>query len=475
MNSVKKNYIFQLVYQVLILIIPLVTAPYIARVLGPEAIGTQSYTYNISNYFVYFAMLGLAKYGNRCISESKDDRQKLNTIASELISVHLFLSLISTVAYVLFVFIFVKDSKLIYFLSTIYLLGTFFDINWLFFGLEEFKLTIIRNLVVKITSTILIFVLVKKSNDLWIYVLILALSQFLSYVFLWPYLRNRISFVRVSLFSSFRKHFVPLLILFIPVVAVSLYTSMDKIMLGSIAGELELGFYEASEKIIILIMAIITSLGTVLLPRITNLTAQGHSGEVEQLVDKTNVFNCFLTFGCMFGIAGIAASFIPFFYGNQYERSIIILQVLSISIIFSSLSDISRSLYLIPNKKDKIYVLAVCAGAIVNLVLNAVLISVLGAVGAAIATVFAELSVCSIQLMFSHKGIRFKRSFIHMAVFSLFGILMFLKIFWSDQYLNYSSASLTVVKIIEGLVIYCSLSLIYLICLQFKKQKENCK
>lgn len=472
MNVVKKNYIFQLIYQILILAIPLITAPYIARVLGPDAIGTQSYTYNISNYFVYFAMLGLAKYGNRCISESKDDKAKLNNVASELIIVHLFLSFISTLAYIIFVIAFVKDSKLIYFISTIYLFGTFFDINWLFFGLEEFKITVIRNLAVKIVSTILIFVLVKKSHDLWIYVLILASSQFLSYVFLWPYLRKRISFVRVSLLASFKKHFLHLVILFIPVVAVSLYTSMDKIMLGSIAGKKELGFYEASEKIVVLTMAIITSLGTVLLPRITNLAARGRSKEVEALVDKTSAFNYFLTFGCMFGVAGIASSFIPFFYGNDYSRSVLILQILSLSIIFSSLSDISRSLYLIPKKKDNIYVLAVCAGAIINLILNAVLIKVLGAVGAAIATVCAELLVCILQLIFSYKGIRFKHSFLHLLAFCLFGLLMFGKIYWLDQVFEGSVFFLTLIRIFVGLIIYCSLSLAYFLCVRKDRKEE---
>ena len=348
MNTVKKNYVFQLIYQILILVIPLITAPYIARVLGPAALGTQSYTYNVANYFVYFAMLGLAKYGNRCISESKDNKDCLNTVATELICIHLFLSVISTIAYIIFVLLFGGNLKLIFLISSIYLFGTFFDINWLFFGLEEFKLTVIRNLVVKIISTVLIFVVIKKSSDLWLYVLILASAQFLSYVFLWPYLKKRIRFCKINFKAAFKKHLLPLLVLFIPVVAVSLYTSMDKIMLGIIAGEEELGFYEASEKIVVLIMAIITSLGTVLLPRITNLTAQGKKEEVESLIDKTNTFNYFLTFGCMFGIASIATSFIPFFYGDQYNRSIVVLQILSISIIFSSLSDISRSIYLIP-------------------------------------------------------------------------------------------------------------------------------
>ena len=461
MNAVKKNYVFQLVYQILILVIPLITAPYIARVLGPSAVGTQSYTYNIANYFVYFSMLGLAKYGNRCVSEVKDDKDKLNVVSSELIVIHVILSTISTIAYILFVIFFTTKLQLYYIISIIYLFGTFFDINWLFFGLEEFKLTVIRNLAVKITSTIFIFLLVKSVDDLWIYILILALSQFLSYIFLWPYLKKRVSLKHIKVFEAFKKHIISLLILFIPVVAVSLYTSMDKIMLGTISGEEELGFYEASEKIVILIMAIITSLGTVLLPRITNLNALGKVKEVEEMIDKSNLFNCFITFGCMFGIASISSVFIPFFYGDQYNKSILILQILSISIVFSSFSDISRSLFLIPKKKDNVYVIAVCVGAVINLCLNIILINNFGASGAAIATVCAEMFVCLIQLCFCYKGIRLNHSIVHIILFCTFGLIMFLINVFIIPNFNFSPFLLTVVKLSSGAFVYCGLSVIY--------------
>ena len=459
MNTVRKNYFFQVAYQILILIIPLITAPYISRTIGPESIGIQTLTFNVSNYFVIFSMLGLAKYGNRCVSEIKDDKNALNEVFSELLFIHICLAFVATAFYLSYAFLLGGALKVYYLISGIYLIGTFFDINWLFFGLEEFKITVIRNLFVKIVSTILIFVFIKSQADLWIYILILASSQLLSYTFLWPYLRGRVSFKKISLRLAFKKHIKGLAILSIPIIAVSLYTSMDKIMIGTIYSETELGFYESSEKIIVLIMAIITSLGTVVMPRISYLSNKNDDADLIKTIDNSNYFNCFITCGCMFGIASIAKDFIPFFYGEDFFGSVVILEMLSTVIIFSSLSDISRNMYLIPKKKDNVYVIAVCSGAIINFILNFILIREYGGRGAAVATICAEVIVCTIQMVYSFRGIRLKKFYKHLIAFMVFGTIMFLINYF--MVLNYSHMINFIIKMLVGGVAYSLMSLCY--------------
>lgn len=190
MSSLKKNLIYQTVYQILTIVLPLITAPYVSRVLGPGNIGIYSYTYSIAYYFVLFAMLGINNYGNRIIAQVRDDRDLLNKTFSNLFAVHAIVSSIMIILYILYCFIFIKEYKIYMIIQGIYIISALFDINWFYFGIEKFKLTVTRNTIIKIVTVICTFIFVKSENDLWIYILILALGSFISQSIVWVFLKN---------------------------------------------------------------------------------------------------------------------------------------------------------------------------------------------------------------------------------------------------------------------------------------------
>ena len=269
MSSIKKNFLYNSLYQILVMFIPLITTPYISRVLGAQGVGTYSYAYSIANYFVLFIMLGLNNYGNRTIARVRDNEKKLSKTFWSIYALQLFLGIIINIIYVGYSF-FISSNIYISLSMFFYVLSATFDINWLFFGLEKFKLTIIRNTTIKILTTICIFWFVNTSKDIVVYCLIMTSGMLLSQLLLWPYVIKKIKVYRPN-FQDISKHIKPNLILFITVIAVSLFNIMDKIMLGIMTTKVEVGFYESSQKIIAIPTALITSLGTVMLPRMSNM------------------------------------------------------------------------------------------------------------------------------------------------------------------------------------------------------------
>ena len=189
-SSTKKNFIYSSLYQVLVLVLPLITTPYVSRVFGAENLGVYSYTNTIAQYFVIFAMLGLNNYGNRAVAMARDDKEELNAVFSEIYTMQLVTGILSLLVYVVYAVFVAQDYKTYSLILTLYVLSAVFDINWLFFGLEKFKLTVTRNSIIKIGSVVAILVLVKTKDDLLIYTSIYAVSMFLSTIALWPYARK---------------------------------------------------------------------------------------------------------------------------------------------------------------------------------------------------------------------------------------------------------------------------------------------
>lgn len=398
MNQLKKNFLYNIVYQILILILPLITIPYVSRVLNADGIGIYSYTYSIISYFMLISMLGINNYGNRVIAKVRDDKEQLSQTFFSIYFIQLFMTILMIICYTLFVFLFVKEYKNIALLQSIYLFSNLFDINWFFFGIEKFKVTITRSTVLKVLSMILIFIFIKSKNDVWLYTLLLSGSTFLSQLLLFPFLKKEIKFMRIT-FNDVKKHIRPCLTLFIPVIAVSLYKIMDKIMLGALTNVTEVGYYEQAEKIITIPIGIVTALGTVMLPRISNLVSKGNKDSVYRYIKKSMNFMMFLSIPICFGLMAISSDFIQVFLGNNFEKSSFLICYLAITIIFISFANVIRTQYLIPMEKDRVYINSVIIGAIINLVINAILIPKYQSIGACIGTIFAELFVMLYQLI----------------------------------------------------------------------------
>ena len=403
-NSITKNFIYNMVYQVLIVLFPLVTSPYISRVLGTEGLGTYSYRYSIANYFVIFAMLGISMHGNRTIAVVRADKKALSSEFCNIFTAHMLISLTAFTVYMVYVINFVSKSKIIALIEGIYVLSALFDINWFFFGIERFDLTVTRNIIVKILSVVSIFVFVKTQEDLWKYAFIMSAGIFVSQSFVWLYLHQNIEFIKPS-WDKIVKHLKPMLILFVPVVAISLYKLMDKIMLGYMTTMSEVGIYENAEKINSIPSSVITALGTVMLPRMSNFSAQGDKKNSAVYINISMQVVTLMASAISFGIISVGVVFAPVFFGAEFARSGEVVTLLAPTILFIAWADVLRMQFLIPNHKDKVYICSMIGGALVNFIINVLLIPHMGALGAAIGTIGAEGTVLILQAIGSKRAL----------------------------------------------------------------------
>lgn len=449
MKSVKENFIYNLAYQVLTFLTPLITTPYLSRILGAEKLGIYSYSYSIAYYFVLFAMLGLNNYGNREIAKVRDDKQLCSKTFCSIYGLQVCTSIVAMLAYCSYLLFF--NCKLISWFMLMYVISTMFDINWFFWGLEEFKITIIRNTIIKLLTVIGILLLVKSQDDIYIYTALMVGGMLLSAIALWPYLKTRVKFYRPGL-KDVLSHLVPNMVLFIPVIAVSLYKVMDKIMLGNMASYEEVGFYDYSERVIAIPICVVNALGTVMLPRMSNLVYKK-----EDMIEKDTIYKSLLLGVAMacamsFGLMSIANIFVPFFYGSGYEKCITIFYILLPSCIFLAIANVIRTQYLIPHSMDKQYIISLLLGAVVNLCVNALLIPYMQSIGAAIGTLLAEGCVCAAQFICVKKYLPIKKYFIDIFYLIFSAFIMFF-IVLNIPVIGGVSVSL-IIKIFIGMLVF---------------------
>lgn len=471
MNKLKSNIIYNYVYQFLMLCFPLIITPYISRTLGASGIGIYSYNYSIAYYFVSIAALGLSNYGTRTISkEYAENGRNVSKIFWEIYSTQFLCALVASIFYITYI-AFVSSNA---FLSTIfgfYVLSSFFDITWLFFGLEQFKIVFTRNLFIKVLTSVLIFFLVTNQECIVEYSLIMTVSILVSQGLLWIYVPRYIKFEKISFRRAFKRHFKPNLILFIPVIAVSIYRYMDKIILGSLSTTTELGYYENVEKIVNIPVAFVTALGTVMLSRATKLYAKDDYVTTKKYMDLSIIFTFFISSGMVFGIIGVIREFIPIFFGNGFEKCVNLAFIMIPTVFFLGLSNVIRTQYLIPVSKDNVYIVSVLCGAVINLLLNIVLVPSYKSLGSAIATFFAEAVVFLYQLFKVKKELKITRSLVKGLGFVVIGL--FMAIFLLNLKINiFSSGLLLLVKIMVGFLIYIILSIVYSF-LAFKEVRKR--
>lgn len=457
----KKNFVYNIIYQILILILPLITVPYVSRVLGAEGVGIYSYTYSIAYYFMIISMLGLNNYGNRTIAKVRDDKEKLSKDFFSIYIFQIIMSIFMVVIYFIYVLLFSKDYKTIAFIQIMYVLSSMFDINWFFFGIEKFKLTITRNTLIKTISLFLIFSFVKTYSDLWKYTAILAGGTLLSNVVLFSFLHKYIKFVRVSKNDIF-KHFKPNLIMFLPVIAVSIYKIMDKIMLGILSTVTEVGYYENAEKITQVPLTLITALGTVMLPRVSNMLSNNKEEEVKKIIGKTMPFILFLAFPMVFGICAVSKDFSLIFFGNEFEKCGLLIQLLSITIIFLSWGNVIRTQYLIPKEKDKEYVISAFLGAIVNFIMNCIFIPKYASIGACIGTIAAEFIVMFYQSWVVRNELPLREYMLNSLGFFIKAIIMFIIIMLLGKQIKNNDLLKIVVQVSIGGIVYVLLNFKYI-------------
>lgn len=450
-KSLTKNYIYNLIYQIMVLILPLITAPYISRVLGAENIGIYSYTLSISAYFILFGSLGIGLYGQREIAYKQKDKEKYSITFWEIFFLRI---LTMTIALILYYFIFAKGEQyqIYYKVLILEIIGNCIDISWFFQGLEEFKKTVTRNMLVKLISVVCIFLLVKTKNDLYIYFWIYVLSVLIGNISLWLYVPKYVSKIKLKNLH-FLKHLKPTIALFIPQIAIQVYTLLDKTMVGAIISDKsEVGYYDQGQKIIKILLAVITSLGTVMLPRIANTYSRGEKEEITRYMKKSFNMVFLLAFPMIFGIIAVSKAFVPIFFGQGYEKVVILINVISPIILLIGLSNVTGTQYLLPIKRQKEFTTSVICGAVVNFILNSCLIWKYGAIGASIGTVIAELTVTLVQIYFVRKDFDLKKMVKLSRNYIIASIIMFIVCLIVRQVINNNFISVVTQVAVGGLI-----------------------
>ena len=469
MGKTQKNISYSILYQLLILIIPLITAPYLSRVLGKEGIGIYTYTNSIAYYFVLFSMLGLSNYGNRAIAQIREDKYKTSRVFFQIYFMQIMISVVVMFFYFIFLLFSREEFKSILIIQTMYVLSAAFDVSWFFYGIEKFKKVLLRNTIFRFLMLLGIFIFIKAPSDVWKYAFIMSFGTLVSQIFLWFGLRKEVIWVKPK-FSLVVSHIKPNLILFIPVIAVSIYRTMDKIMIGNISTMIETGLYENADKIVTIPMTLIVAIGTVMMPKMSNLFAKDKISSVFGYIrDSMQLVNA-MSFGMCFGMATISNRLAPLYFGPEFSGSGVLIFYLSPVIIFASAATVVRMQYLIPKGKDFPYLISVIAGAVVNLVFNSILIKPLGAKGAVVGTLMAEFIVLVFQCLSSRKELSFSRYIKDTVPFLGSGIFMYIILEFIEPFIPFTLTGLFI-EIILGVIIYFYIA--FMILFIFYKKRLN--
>lgn len=460
MSSLKKNLAYNVAYQILVIILPLITAPYVSRVLGADGLGTYSYIFSIVTYFGLFGMLGIANHGNRSVALVRDNRQKVSEAFSNTYIIQLCTTVIALLLYFLFIYCWFSGDKTIAYIESIIVLSYVLDITWFFFGLEQFAVTVTRNALIKIATVVAIFIFVRSREDLWIYALIMSCGMLFSQIYLWLRIRKYADFCKPS-WSQVKSNIKPVLMLFIPAIAYSIYKLLDKVMLGAMSSMSQVGLFDNAEKIINIPSSLITAFGTVMMPRITVLLGTGDEHRISYLNKISVRYFTLLVVGAAFGLAGICNVLAPVYFGSEFVGSAPIIAGLGFSLIFVTWANVIRTQYLIPNKLDKPYVISSVIGALANLAVNIILIPKFAGIGAMIGTIIAEFTVFFVQLILVRRS--FPMSQYLQPVLFLFpiGMIMFAVVYWIGAYMGNTIITL-IIQILVGGFLYLSGSMVYL-------------
>ena len=407
------NYIYNLSFQIFSIIVPLITTPYISRVLGAEMIGIYSYTLSISTYFIVAGSLGFPLYGQREIAYRSNNVVERSKLFFQIIIGQLILLSTSLILYILFVVFIANDNKSIFYAQAIGIIGGVLATSWFYIGIEEFRVTAIKNFIVKIISIIGLFVFVKKPSDIIIYTCIMGGSNVIGNLIILVDIKKYVDFkyLHISLKDAF-KHIKPAFILGIPYYITSIYSIIDKTMLGALgSGYAEVGYYEQSQKILNLAVAIVTSLGTVLMPRLANNFGEKDYDSLRKYLDNGINITSLLGAPIMFGLIAISSSLVPWFFGDNYNKVIILICVFSPLAFIMGINNLLGSQLLVVVKKEKILTIIILFSTLLNCTLNAILIPNKDSIGAAMATIISELVKMIVLILYSYKYLNIGISF----------------------------------------------------------------
>ena len=400
--KVLKNYAYNLSYQLLVIILPIITTPYVTRVFSSTDLGTYGYFNSIVTYFILLATLGVANYGTKEISGHRKDIRKnfwgIYTLqfGATILSICLYILLCLSLSFM--------QNPVAYILG-LSLVSKGMDISWLFQGLEDFRKITVRNITVKLVGVSSIFLFVKSANDLYLYVFLLTIFELLGQFSMWLPAREFIGKPHFD-WSYAKQHLKPVILLFLPQIAISLYVTLDRTMLGALASTKDVGIYDQALKLVNILLTLVTSLGSVMLPRVANLLSTGDHEAVNKMHQMSFLIYNLVIFPIIAGMLIVNDDFVQFFLGQDFQDAKYAIAIMIFRMFFIGWTNIMGIQILIPHNKNKEFMISTTIPAIVSVGLNLLLLPKLGYIGAAIVSVLTEALVWAIQLYFTRNYLK---------------------------------------------------------------------
>ena len=426
--KVIKNYLYNLSYQILTIILPIITVPYVTRIFTSEALGNYVFYNSIVSYFSLFAMLGIGVYGTKQIAAASD----VSSTFWNIYAIQLIASILAMAVYIIAIFSIPQMGGIIPLIVGITLFAKMIDISWLFSGKEDFKKITIRNTVVRIIGVISIFTFVKSSDDLYLYVFLIVIFDFLGQFVMWVPAKK---FIKRPSFNTkiMKRNLHPIALLFLPQVAISLYVVLDRTLLGLLGSYSDVGIYEQGQKLISILLKVVSSLGVVMLPRVANLLSERRDKEAQNMVKFSFILYNLIIFPMIFGLIAVNEVFIKLFLGKNFQDVKYVLYVIVFNIMFVGWTNILGYQVLVVRNKNKEFMLSTTIPAFVSVAINIAVIPFFGYIGASITSVVVEILVFAIQWYYSrniiNKNLLFNKDLAKIICSSLvmFGAVMLCK------------------------------------------------
>lgn len=466
MGNITKNYIYNAAYQLLVLLTPIVTAPYLSRVLGAENLGIYSYINSSGIIVVTIFLLGIYAYGNRQIAYVRDKRLEVTKTFWELEFSRLILLILGSIAYFLYLQ-FNGEYKIYFILYYPYVISQFIDCSWVYVGMEDMKPAVIKNFIARLANVVGIFIFVRDRGDLGKYIFIYAMTTLIANASIYLQLHKYIDKPNAQVKKIF-YHIKNSTVLFLPQAATLLYLQVDKVMLQWLTGRSEqVSYYDQAEKIINIPLALITVLSTVVMPRIANEFKKKNLHVIEKLINRVCNYALFMACPMMVGLFAIARQFVPWYLGNEFLSTAYLMMILSPLVVLNSLTGISGEQFFTATNQIGILFRSYISAAVVNICINAVLIPKIGCYGSAIATVFSSLISVIIQYNFLFKQIHIKELKVAGIKYGIGAVLMGGILFLLTGKLS-ASINTTVIQIVIGGICY----IVYLLLIKDSTLKE---
>ena len=429
-HSIQYNFIMNIILKMSAFVFPLISFPYVSRVLGASGNGKIAFAAAVVNYFSLFASLGIPSYGVKACAQVRDNKEKLSTMVQELLIINFICMAVSYIVFIGMMLIvpeFRNEQVLLWINSTSIFLSAI-GVEWFYQAIEQYDYITFRNIAFKILSIILMFAFVKKPMDYIIYAGITVVGTYGSNVLNVLRLPRYISLKKTTKYSI-KRHVIPIIALFLYNAATTIYTNLDTVMLGMMTCDNQVGYYNAAVKIKGILASIVTAMSAVLLPRVSYYLSNNNREEFSRIIKKTFQFVLLISIPLAVFFVLAAKPTILILAGEDYLPSIIPMQIITPAIIFIGIGSITAWQMLIPLCMEKVTVIGAVVGAIIDLIINFLLIPRFGASGAAIGTLIAEMGVVCVHffaLRTELKHIVFRQELVKIMISAGISILVYI-------------------------------------------------